>query len=217
VLRVFTIATERKPTLDALVKSCHNKLDLEVTMHLGKWDWGIWLNWQMARCRVYPNDDLVFVDAYDTLFIGDPKELRELVASEPLVHSSCKECWPIKEREEHYPEAPGPWKFLNSCGPAGKGSAILKALDYGMSHFPYPHPPLDRDNDQRFWTDVYLSGFGSLDWDCRIWQDLHKLKQDEVGIRFGRLYNDVHKTFPNFIHASAGTWHLIPKEFLNGN
>jgi hypothetical protein len=217
MLKVLTIATEMKPTLEALVQSCHGKLDLEVTMHLGKWDWGIWLDWQMDRCRAHLDDHLVFVDAYDTLFVGDPGELENIVKKVHLIHSTCKNCWPIKSREKLYPYVPGPWKYLNSCGPAGRGRAILEGLEYGMAHFPYPHPELEWDVDQRFWTDVYLSGYGQLDYACQIWQDLHLASDTDLGIKDDRIKNLVFDTWPQFLHASAHTWHRIPKELLNGD
>lgn len=217
MLKVLTIATEMKPELEALIESCHGKLDLEVTMYDGEWSWRIWLDWQMDRCRAYPGDSLVFVDAYDTLFVGDPDELKGIVRVKPLVHASNKSCWPLKIREPLYPRLPGPWKYLNSCGPAGYGSEILRALEYGMKHFPCPHPLLKTDNDQRFWTDVFLSGFGAIDWKCEIWQDLYMLTPNDLATEGGRLVNLVHKTRPQFIHASAHTWHRIPKEFLDGN
>jgi hypothetical protein len=215
--KVFTIATEMRPTLISLIKSCEGKVDLEVTMHSGEWDWGVWLDWQMEKCADNPDTNLVFVDAYDTLFVGDADELDDIVSRKPLVHSSNKSCWPMPGREKWYPKVPGPWKFLNSCGPAGTGSAIKTALSYGMSMFPYPMPDLSRDNDQRFWTDVYLSGYGELDWKCEIWQDLYMLRDDELATKDGRLLNQVHMTWPQFIHASAHTWHRIPKELLDGN
>lgn len=215
--KVFTIATEMKPTLEALIKSCTGKVNLDLTMHSGKWDWGVWLDWQKEKCQENPDENMVFVDAYDTLFIGDAKELDEEVSRWDLIHSTCKNCWPIPAREKFYPEVPGPWKYLNSCGPAGTGHAIERALDYGMSHFPYPHPLLNRDNDQRFWTDVYLSGYGELDWRCEIWQDLHLASDNDLGIKDGRIKNLVHNTWPQFLHASAHTWHRIPKELLDGS
>ena len=215
-MKVLTIATELKPTLEKLVKSCEGKLDLEVTFHPGKWDWGVWLDWQDEKSSEYWDHSLVFVDAYDTLFVGGPDELERLVERQPLIHSTCKNCWPMPAREKFYPKVPGPWKFLNSCGPAGAGWAIGNALEYGMNTFPYPMPDLSRDNDQRFWTDVYLSWPGCLDWRCEIWQDLHLMETGEIVLKDGKAYNTVHNTYPQFLHASAGTWHLIPEELLHG-
>jgi hypothetical protein len=216
VAKVLTIATELKPTLEALIRSCEGKVDLEVTFHPGKWDWGVWLDWQEEKSGDYWDSDLVFVDAYDTLFVGDPVELEALVGRQPLIHSTCKTCWPMPVRKPLYNDVPGPWKYLNSCGPAGTGQAIGRAITFGRQKHPYPHPDLPRDNDQRFWTDTYLHGWGELDWRCEIWQDMYLLEDGELGYKNGRIKNLVHNTWPQFIHASAGTWHFIPEEIRSG-
>jgi hypothetical protein len=40
------------------------------------------------------------------------------------------------------------------------------------------------------------------------------LEDDELGYTDSRIKNQVFDTWPQFIHASAHTWHRIPKELL---
>ena len=216
-MKICTVANEYTQHLPELIASCDGKLDLKVTLKAGYWNWGVWLDWQMETCKRYPDEMLVFMDAYDTLFVGDPDELEELVDYtffHGFLHATCKECWPIADRAKHYPKSSTPWKYLNACGPAGYSDQILEALRHGMAYYPYPHPALPYDNDQRFWTDVFLDGYGALDNQCELWQDLHLIEEDEVAIKGGRICNLVTGSKPQFLHASAGSWHYIPEQVV---
>lgn len=211
-MKVLTMCNEYKPHLPELIESCDGKLDLHVTIKAGQWKWRTWLDWQVEMCERWPGELLVFLDAYDVLFVGDPDELEGLVSRQALIHGTCKNSWPLPSRAPLYPADPSPWRFLNSCGPAGRSEDILRALKYGLiCGFPL-HP---QDIDQRFWGDLFLQGFGVLDTKCEIWQDLWSVEEGELGHKDGRLRNLITGSSPQFIHASAKTWHYIPKELLD--
>lgn len=176
------------------------------------------VQWQLAMATKCPNETLIIVDAYDTLFVGDADQLESMLEGEQLVYCASKVCWPDRDKESCYSGDHSLWRYLNGSVMAGKGFTIRKAIEWGLEHAPIKPPVNDgrliyhEDNDQRFWTDVYLHGYGSLDTNCEIFQNLACIKDEEFALVDGKFLNTVTATNPQFIHAAAHTWNLIPKE-----
>jgi hypothetical protein len=211
-MKLFTLCNGYKEHLPELLASVKDKLDLSVYMMKGPWQKRWWVDWQLEIAKRHENETIMFLDAYDMLFVGDADYVNSWDGE--LLHSTCKDCWPATSRKSKYPEIDSPWRFLNSGGTAGKGRAIREAIEWGNAHCPMPQPAYPRDTDQRFWTDVYLSGFGELDSRCEMWQDINMAKPGELGYDDKGVINLVHGTRPQFLHASAKTWGEIPECLL---
>lgn len=164
--------------------------------------------WQREVAAARPNHLIAFIDATDFLFFGDSDELAEKIESlGPVSFAAQKDCWPHPEKADRYRiRAPktSPWCYLNSCGPAGRGRDIAAAIDYGWARYPIQTDE-HRDTDTRFYTDLYLDGFGHLDQSCVLTQVMLFTKPGEVIVedgRHGRIYNTVTRSWPSFMHVN---------------
>lgn len=201
------------------------------------WMWCRRQEWQLDWCSKHPDDDFVFIDAFDFLFLGEKDELESLVAAQPLIFSCDSGFvrdgkvgpWPSPELGPLFDakrERESKWCWLNGCGPIGRGSAIAEAVDWGLKNVPYvpvsmPHWPRG-GTDQHFWQMVYLNGFGVLDQQCHIIQTLWDGENPgdnnddyvtpHLGHKDGRIVNLLTGAKPQFIHATGQSWNAIPEE-----
>jgi len=172
--------------------------------------------WEYALAASYPNALIAFCDAWDMLYFGSRREFEDVVGAQPLLFHADPQCWPDSRKGELYPpDRPlravnSRWKYVNGTGPAGTGAAIVKAIKYGLDNFPILDDSADvhdtsKDNDQRFYTDVYLAGYGDLDVTCKLSQSLVAVGSGELALRDGRLLNRVTGSRPLFAHANGAS------------
>ena len=227
-LRVCCFSDYLDGNLPELMKSIRGKIVHIVHMESEGWDWTVRVEWQLKICQTYPEDILIFLDSYDCLFIGDVDELKDLLekllGENTMLLSTTKNCWPHPGKRPYYeakdPTITSPWRYVNGMGPTGKGHVLAKALKFGIERFPIkkciPGIPIhnQEDVDQRFWTDIYLSGYGTLDHQCEMSQNLAHMKEGDLGFKDKRLINTITGSRPHFLHAAAGSWIEIPDELL---
>lgn len=168
------------------------------------------IDWEYTLAKSYPDALIAFCDTWDMLYFGSRKEFEAVVGAQPLLFHTDKQCWPHADKAARYPASPSPWRYVNGTGPAGTGRAIAEAIEYGMETAPITAETTgsdvydtSKDNDQRFYTDIYLSGRGALDTDCRLSQSLVDVQAGELAVRGGRLFNKVTQTTPLFVHANG--------------
>jgi hypothetical protein len=205
------------------MKSLENVVPVDMHIETGPFYWGNVVDFELRQARRYPDDTLIFTDAYDMLFVGDAAELAEVVKDRPMLLGTTSVCWPHKEKAALYEakDSKPKSKFCYVSGGfiVGKGHEIEEAILYGNKHFPMRKPTgnrhlWDEDNDQRYWTDLYLAGYGELDYLCELHQHLFCVKEGDLGYKDKRVYNLVTGSKPQFLHAAGGTWNRIPKELL---
>jgi len=172
--------------------------------------WKKLIQWELDMARSYPNALIAFCDSWDMLYFGSRKEFEDVVGAQPLLLHAEKACWPHPEKAARYASFSSPWKYVNGTGPAGLGSAIAEAIEYGMAHFPITDDSADvhdlsKDNDQRFFTDLYLSGYGALDTQCRLSQSLVQAANGDFAVKDGRLMNKITGSQPLFVHANGAS------------
>jgi hypothetical protein len=209
--------------------------------------WRKLIDWEYTLCRSYPDALIAFCDTWDTLFQGTRKEFGSVISAQPLLFHSEKFCWPHPEKAVHYPACPTPWRYVNGVCPSGLGRNIANAIEFGLDNFPLRDDSADvrdvtLDNDQRFWTDVYLAsrktnaeadkleldntqrlwtdvylaGYeGKLDSECRVSQSLVNVRNGELAVRGGRLHNKVTGTNPLFVHANGATTMMGQKTLMD--
>ena len=217
---VLTYCNKIDRKLPELLRSLEGKVPYECHIVSGEFTWDKVVQWQLEMTLRYATETLIFVDAYDTLFVGDPSRLEELVSGEDIVYCADKRCWPDETLSHRFPDVDSPWRYLNGSVMAGKGAKIHNAIQLGLATAPIKPMVNDgrsiyyQDNDQRFWIDVYLRGRGGLDTECQVFQNLSAIEDSDFRVKRGRFYNTVTGTYPQFIHAAAKTWWLIPKELL---
>lgn len=171
---------------------------------------------------------VVFVDAYDSLFLPSHDRLVErfLAFDRPLVFSAEKGCWPDGARAARYPRsrtalshrrsrplgaaAPRPappsqtpFRYLNSGGYMGHAGALLEALD-DLS-------PGEGDDDQRLFTDYFLKHPDrvGLDHEATIFQTLYEVEPADFDwSRNGslRLRSRLTGSEPCVLHGNGPGW-----------
>jgi hypothetical protein len=194
-------------------------------MESGPWSWERKIRWELEVSKQHEDGLLVFIDAFDYLFLGELTELEQVVSEQPLLFSTDRGATPFPDKRlaPHYDirrKKESPWCYLNGSGPAGKGWAIAEAIEYGLPKFPIIPPSKDwprGGTDQLWWTMVYLNGFGKLDQECRLTQALYDRDNapywvtTDLGYTNGRIYNTVTDTWPQFVHATGNSWIAIPE------
>jgi hypothetical protein len=168
----------------------------------------------MVISSMYLNDTLIFLDAWDVMFLGTKKDLLALNLHEGVTFAAQKTCWPDKTREPEYDaiqDNPGPWRFINSNPMAGLGKNIYSALEYGWLRHPIKtntNSVEEYDVDERFLTNLYLSEAREkfnikLDTRCELNQTYLASVPGDLWYESGRITNMIHKTKPVFVHFNG--------------
>lgn len=231
-MKVYCFASHWDGRAEDFLRSMrHAKQQFVVHMeHQGSWSWDRMVDFELEVSEAHPDDLLIFADLWDSLYVGDPAEMeeqvRELTRDLPLLHTD-KHCWPEPEKAEachaRDPHVTSPWRYVNGSGPFGLGRQIAEAIRYGRSKYPirplvrgvHPHRFPQNDNDQRFWTDLYLDGLVGIDHECNVVQGLVSLKPGELSYHDGRIHNLITGTRPHILHAADHTWEYIPQEVID--
>jgi len=171
----------------------------------------------------YPDHFLIFLDAWDTIFLGTRDEIEALDIKDYVTFAAQKYCWPDETRVDEYnaiQKNPGPWRYINSNPMAGMGWRIASALSYGRNLFPLKtHTNLcdQYDVDERLLTSLYLSEAREsynlrLDTRCELNQTFLASHPGELWLENGRVTNMIHNTRPIFVHFNGRT--NPPQELL---
>jgi len=193
-------------------------IPFEVCIDGRPFKWENRVRWQQETVLKWPEDHYVFTDAFDVLFVGTKEELYEEVLSHELIFTTDRmnddgDPWPRPDLKKYYDirrKATSQWRYLNGSGPVGRGKEIAQAIKWGFDEFDFP----ENGTDQAFWTQVYLSGYGDLDQECKISQALWNMKDGEFGVKDGRFLNLVTGSKPQFIHATGNMWGFIPLSLI---
>ena len=187
------------------------KAGMDFLFHeLNPFSWSGMIQWEREVAYDHPSDIVCFVDAWDFLLQGTAQDIVAALGNNSLLFHSEAACWPEPHKADLYPTAPTRYRYVNGTGPCGYGSDIVEAIDYGRAHFPIRgrESSMFADCDQRFWTDVFLSGRGAIDYDCKLSVSLNAVQPDEftVSERRLKLNSGVTPAFIHFNGASKNTY-----------
>jgi len=179
--------------------------------HRPRRGWRAKLEWYRDALRVETRGELIVLsDAWDVVFTGTQEELHAKAPLEGTVLiSGEKNCWPDTLRQHEYPMGATPWMFVNSGGIYGWASDLLELLEWGLEHL----GPVAAEDDQRFWTSLFLKGQSpnwmlprvKLDEECKVFQTMFLGVSDEFGVvQEGRFKNLRTGTLPQFLHFNGG-------------
>ena len=169
--------------------------------------WAGLVRWELEIAKSYPNERIVFVDAWDFLMLGTKAELETIVNTFDLLYHSDNVCWPEPHKADSYRvDRDTEFRYVNGTGPTGVGSVIAEAIEFGLDNFPVrgEESSIFADNDQRFWTDVFLSGRGEIDTECWLSASLNAVNPSEYRVFDKRLVMD-NGSMPVFAHLNGGT------------
>ena len=174
--------------------------------------------------KEFPDDLLIFLDAWDTLLLGTKQEILDLNLHEGVTFAAGKICWPDRDRESDYkrrnPYEKSPWRYINSNPMAGLGKNIYRAINWGWKKFPLKEDTVliqAHDVCERFLTELYFKAPGrfglKLDTECRLAQLYRKSLPGDLYLTDDkRIVNMFHRTKPIFLHANGRT--IVPDELI---
>jgi hypothetical protein len=180
---------------------------------LDPFTWAGMLEWERDFCRTTKHDKVVFVDAWDFLMLGTSAELGSLLSEQDVLFHSDAHCWPEPHKADLYPPSPHKYRYVNGTGPAGNPAAIADLIEFGQHAFPVRgrESSIFADNDQRFWTDVYLSDYWvgkyvlGVDVDRRLSLSLNCTGREDFSIVGKRVITFPQGTSPVFLHANGAS------------
>jgi hypothetical protein len=168
--------------------------------------WAAMIEWEHSVARKFSSDIVCFVDAWDFIYQG--QDIAFLLGDSDILFHSDAHCWPEPHKADLYPQVTSKFRYVNGTGPLGRGEAIAEAIRYGIDNFPIRgrEASIFADNDQRFWTDVFLSGIGKIDYDCKLSAPMNCIDEGEFTIVERRLRLNTGVT-PAFVHINGGSFY----------
>lgn len=172
--------------------------------------------------RQYPEELLLFPDAWDTVMLGTRDEIYELGLDGEVMVAGAKNCWPDDRIMDYAAKQNGitsPWRYVNSNPLFGLGKDIADAIDWGWERFPLMDDtkeitPKSGEVDERFWTSLYLDSPCpvAIDTDCRLSQSFISTIPGELREKDGRIHNEITGSKPVFLHLNGN--HLLPEGLI---
>lgn len=204
-------------------------------IHLIILGWGVkWtglaqkLDAAMLYASRIPKDDIImFTDAFDVMFTNTPSHILEeynKMNSNLIFAGECG-CWPHvimdhgKACFEGYPQAPTPYRYLNSGTWIGKAESAKEMLQAVIKE---AGNDFANANDQKLVADMFIEKRFNikLDYYANLFQSMHMTfdrplpychpYEDIEVVQDGRFYNKRTKTYPSVFHFNGGgkTHHL---------
>lgn len=144
--------------------------------------------------------ELIFVDAYDVLFLSDAKEIEEKIKDKrKMLMSVEKACYPKSELAVKYPETKSEWKYINSGTYYAPREVFMKIVENNYPQF--------SDDDQLYMTLEFLKNPNDfvLDYDCEVFQCYSFIAEDDYEYKDNRVYNKKTNSIPSIIHGNGRT------------
>ena len=169
-----------------------------------------------------PDDDIVcFIDAYDVLINSCAYDILDKFKSYncDLLIGAELNCFPSEYKHQmdnvaNILKLNTLNKYINSGGYSGYKKSVHKLLTWKS--------PQEMEficmngGDQTYFMEYYIANYMNnsvlLDYTSDIFQNMHLISWKEVDFRGGRVYNNILKTYPCFIHFNGGTWQTQTRE-----
>lgn len=175
-----------------------------------------------VACELPSKDIVLFMDAFDSLFVSDLPhfhiKVKTLapVGKDFVILSAEKNLWPDDSSipEKSYPRSASPWRYVNSGVLIGTADLICSIL---TNHRASLDNGLD---DQLFWTQQYLyhneAGLILLDTGCVLFYNLHDhIESDLLHLHHGRHFlNTVTESLPAILHGNGNGKGPLKNTFL---
>jgi procollagen-lysine,2-oxoglutarate 5-dioxygenase, invertebrate len=204
---VLTVATKEKDYYPHFRRSCELNGIQPVILGRGRRypGHGVKIKLVEEYVRAYATEfsHFIYVDAFDALFFTGLTELMSKFEGQPhrLVFSAERNCYPDGWKEPLYPDAPTPYRFLNSgfwmgCSP--EVTRMFQLINVDLL--------LEQTNDQQVFTDLFLhrqAGI-ALDYACELCQSLASSEGDVFyNGRIGRVINTLTDQMPCVVHGNG--------------
>lgn len=143
-------------------------------------------------------NELIFVDAYDVLFLSNSKEIESKIKDRTkMLVSVEKACYPDSGLSEEYPTTQSEWKYVNS-------GTYYAPREVFMQLFENDKPEYATD-DQRWMTRQFLNNRGkiNLDYNCEVFQCHSFVSEGDYEYKEGRVHNLKTNSTPCIIHFNG--------------
>ena len=158
----------------------------------------------------FKDDDVIcFIDAYDVLINSTEADVlsKFYKFNADFVLSSELNCFPFKYRDAFELSQWTNFHYVNSGGFIGLAHAVKRFLR---------HKPLEDmevicqdGGDQSYLIEYYLENKASdrivIDHGCEIFLSMVYIEWTDISLYRGRIYNDVLKNAPSFVHFNGGS------------
>lgn len=208
-LYYITIATKPHPVLDNIIKRAKKQneeiivLGKEENRHIGwnaKGNFGVKLREVQQfinREEINEDDIILFTDAYDVVYGGNLREVKERFENfrKPVVFGAETECNPKPELKEQYIQQKETFSYLNSGMFIGKAYALRQL----MADYKYD----DAHDDQLYWTTKFLKYENkiALDYRNELFLNTHGIDIEEI--EWNRSYFTYKGRSPLFVHING--------------
>lgn len=150
---------------------------------------------------------VLYCDA-DTFFLRDSQAILEgyeSYSSPPMLFSAEKSCYPhwLREIVDKYPEAPTPWRFINSGHILADRKYMIDRIEWMLREYEKRD---FSDSDQSYWSMAMIEGelCAKIDHHCRLFQTLSDNSADTVfQLEDGRYFNQFTATYPCAVHFNG--------------
>lgn len=202
--KILTYATNQ--INDNFIK-LKNALDIVILPELVEWSWDFYPKSYSVfeTLKTFDKDTVVLVcDAYDVLPVNGAnnsllyKSIVNNFDLDKITFNSEKNCYPDGWLVNNYPLTDSDWKYLNAGIYVGKAGNILKLLENAL-------PNMIGSMDQRVFSHLFVSNLHNidLDYDCKVFQSLYMLSDDDLIIDGDIVINTKTKTKPLLIHGNG--------------
>lgn len=160
-------------------------------------------------------DQILFCDAFDVVFAGDPRQIfegdRDLFLHVGTMWNAEKVCFPDSSLSEEHEPSVSPWRYFNSGVSCGSVDVYLSLLEeMKADEIPDDHildGKMIEPNDQDLLMRQFLFGSICMDLDrrCDYFQTLCGVSESEIDLTAGdRIRNVVTNTYPIVFHLNGG-------------
>ena len=204
-LHILTYSTD---TNNEILKKSSSTLGTELLPVLIQWTQDFYAKSYSVyeAVKKLEDEDLVLVyDAYDVLPINEAtnKKLLDKITEsfdlDKITFNAEKNCYPINELAQLYPNTSSPWKFLNAGLYVGKVKKVKVLLEKAL--------PLIKESkmDQAAFSLMFVEGKHdiALDYECKVFQTLYMLSLGDLTIKNKEIINNIFNTKPLLIHGNG--------------
>ena len=222
MLHVFTFYTDESRLIYLKQTQENHSVNIKY-LHSSSWNGYMdKIVYMLDTIKNIPDDDVVcFIDAYDVLINSTAYDILDKFKSYNcnLLIGAELNCFPSDYKFQmdnvgNILNVNTPNKYLNSGGYIGYKKSIHKLLTWKtLQEIEYI---CICGSDQAYFIEYYVQNYMNesilLDYKSNLFQNMHVISWKEVDFRGGRVYNNILKTYPSFVHFNGGVWQTQTRE-----
>lgn len=202
--KIYTYATHSD---NSVFKKLSSTLEIEILPELLPWTWDFYpksLSVYETLKKIDGETIVLVCDAYDVLPINGVTNdilftsIKSNFDLDKITFNAEKNCYPNPRLIPQYPQVNSLWKYLNGGIYVGKAKNITNMLENLL-------PKMRGIIDQEIFSVSYVKGeFGiDIDYQCKIFQTLFMLDNNDLSWENGIITNTITNTVPLLVHGNG--------------